>query len=42
MEFPTDYNEENWRGLIVVMLLLSILIVFAEGAAVIPMIHPIF
>jgi hypothetical protein len=42
LEFPADYNEENWRGLIAVMLLLNVLIVLAEGAAVIPMIYPAF
>ena len=42
LECPADYNEENWRGLIAVMLLLNVLIVLAEGAAVIPMIYPAF
>ena len=42
LECPADYNEENWRGLIAVMLLLNVLIVLAEGTAVIPMIYPAF
>ena len=42
LEFPADYNEENWRGLIAVMLPLNVLIVLAEGTAVIPMIYPAF
>jgi hypothetical protein len=42
LEFPADYNEENWRGLIAVMLPLNVLIVLAEGTTVIPMIYPAF
>ena len=42
LEFPADYNEENWRRLIAVMLPLNVLIVLAEGIAVIPMICPAF
>ena len=42
LEFPADYNEENWWGLTAVMLPLNVLILLAEGTTVIPMIYPAF
>ena len=42
LEFPADYNEENWWGLPAVMLPLNVLILLAEGTTVIPMIYPAF